>query len=107
LKNDNVRQPKIGKFLLKKFTRSENQLAVMGDFEEEYFMVYEEKGLVFAWLWYWTQVFKSFPAFLINHTQWSKAMFKNYIKISFRIIQKSKTISFINILRLSVGIAVL
>ncbi|MFC1725036.1 ABC transporter permease [candidate division KSB1 bacterium] len=103
--NKNIQQPKIGKLLLKKFTRSENQLAVMGDFEEEYLAVYKEKGIVLAWMWYWIQVFKSFPSFFINHFIWSKAMFKNYLKTAFRNLKKQKVLTLINVLGLSIGIA--
>ena len=101
-----IYQPKIGRLLLKKFARIENEHAVMGDFEEEYNAIYEEKGIVIAWMWYWIQVLKSFPSFLINQIIWSKAMFKNYLKTAFRIIKKTKIISFINLLSLSIGMAV-
>jgi len=79
--------------------------AAMGDFEERYFLIAEQKGLFRARLFYWRQILVLFPSFLKNLIFWSVEMLKNNFKVAFRIIKRHKGFSLINILGLAVGMA--
>ena len=77
-----------------------------GDLEETYLDKKEELGLLSAKAWLWFQILKLvFGATRIN-TLWSLTMFKFYLKTAVRNLYKFKTISSINIIGLSVGMAV-
>ena len=77
-----------------------------GDLEETYLDKKEELGLLSAKAWLWIQILKLvFGATRIN-TLWSLTMFKFYLKTAVRNLYKFKTISSINIIGLSVGMAV-
>lgn len=77
----------------------------MGDFIEEFEERAREKGTLPAWIWYWSHLFKSFPALLYDFIFWRSVMLRNYIKISIRNITKHKIHSFINIFGLTMGMA--
>ena len=98
--------PKLAKWLLKRILIKINQQAVIGDFEETFFDLKENKGLFYAKCWFWRQTLLSTPASILNSFYWSIVMFKNYFKIAFRNMARHKLYSFINIFGLSIGIAV-
>jgi putative ABC transport system permease protein len=100
-----IRPPKTGEKLLKFLLRKRDHSAVMGDIEEIYYDILEEKGSAYAGLWYWCQIVKSIPGFIFNTVFWSGVMFKNYLKLTVRILLKNKVFSFINISGLSTGMA--
>jgi putative ABC transport system permease protein len=77
----------------------------LGDFEEMFRTIYENRGIVYARIWYWVQVIKSLPGFIKNKLYWSMAMLKNYIVIAVRNVIKNKGFSFINVTGLAVGMA--
>ena len=58
-----------------------------------------------AGLWLWKQILLSVPKYISLILNRSLAMFKNYLKIAFRNLKKSKTYSVLNIMGLSVGMA--
>ncbi|MCP4726778.1 MAG: FtsX-like permease family protein [bacterium] len=94
-----------GMRLLKAMLKDSDHNAVIGDFEEVYYDMYDTRGRVYAYLWYWVQVFKSFPKFLNNMIHRSTDMFKNYLKISLRNLTRNKSYSIINISGLATGMA--
>ncbi len=98
--------PKIAFWLLSRMAISGEEYSVLGDFEEEYFEIVQEKGQAGARFWYWRQVFRSTPSFLKNWIYWSVQMLKNYLKITLRNIKRHKGYSFINIAGLAIGMAV-
>ncbi len=77
----------------------------IGDFEEFYNALANERGIFGAKRWYWSQVLKLIPAKIINSTYWSIQMLKNYMKVAFRNIIRHRGFSFINITGLAVGMA--
>ncbi len=77
----------------------------LGDFAEEYCRVADKRGSSAADLWYLFQIAKSIPAFVINSIRWGFVMFRNYMKVTLRIISRHKGFSFINIVGLAVGMA--
>ena len=97
--------PKIAKHLLQNFLNQDNSQTVIGDFEEIYQGIRQEKGLFFAQVWYWWQIFYSLPSFIIRSFYWSMFMFFTHLKISIRNLKRQKLFSFINIFGLAAGIA--
>jgi len=79
--------------------------ASIGDFEEEYYKIRHERSRLAAHGWYWSQVFRSLPAYYTLFIYWRLFMFKNYLKIALRNINKHKGYSFLNVLGLAIGIA--
>ena len=62
-------------------------------------------GLRWARVWYWGQLFRSFPFFLFASFYWGTVMFKNQLKSVFRTLRSQKGYTILNIGGLSVGIA--
>jgi len=107
-KNDNkqvYRPPKIAGWILEKLVDESTRYTAMGDFEEQFILNAENKGILQALFVYWFQIIVTFPSFMFYSICWSFIMFKNYMKITLRNIRRYKTYSFINIMGLSVGIA--
>jgi putative ABC transport system permease protein len=102
--NLEIKRPKIAVFLMKCLLLSYESEEKIGDFDEVFLREARNKGLFRARSWYWKQVFFAISAFLPNLLYWSVVMFKNYLKIALRSIQKQKLNSFLNIVGLSVGI---
>ncbi|MFC2133379.1 ABC transporter permease [Bacteroidota bacterium] len=89
---------------MKKILSAKNNHSVMGDFEEIFNYLKDEKGIFKANLWYRLQVIKSIPSFLINSAGWGADMLKNYFKISLRNLYRNKIYAFINILGLGLAL---
>jgi len=77
----------------------------LGDFEEEYISISTERGVKYANIWYSCQIIKSIPFFILDSIRWAGVLFKNYLKITLRDINRNKSVSFIKIIGLSVGMA--
>ena len=77
----------------------------LGDFEEFFNLLANEKGIRRARLWYWGQILRLIPIKLINSLMESLQMFNNYLKVAFRSIRRHKGYSLINILGLAIGLA--
>ncbi len=97
--------PLLGRALLWFFLDDDDYDQAVGDFEETYRFRVETKGLVQANLWFWFQLLKSIPGFILDNFYWRAVMIKNYLKIAWRNIKRQKGYSFINITGLAVGIA--
>ena len=96
--------PKIAQFLLTKLLNEYSEVPLLGDLEEEYRSIVACSGKKHARSWYWRQIIKSLPNIFNNTFYWSAAMFKNYVKIAFRNLQRHKMYSSLNIIGLAVGI---
>ncbi|MGD8540172.1 MAG: ABC transporter permease, partial [Candidatus Aminicenantes bacterium] len=99
------RPSRLGLWLLTTAYEESEHFPLIGDFEEIYSEIVQEKGTFSASLWYWGQILKSMPSFVSNSLYWSVAMIKNYLKIILRNIRKHKGYSFINITGLAIGMA--
>jgi len=97
--------PFIARVLLDFFSRQGATSYYAGDFEEAYQTIAKQEGPVKANRWYRGQVVRSLPGLILNSIYWSGAMFKNYLKTSFRNIKKHKSFTIINISGLSIGLA--
>jgi putative ABC transport system permease protein len=98
------RSPKLAKWLFDRIVRSEEKSTIVGDIEEFFCELGEERGILRAKLWFWTQILVSLPVFIKNSIYWRGIMFRNIIKITFRNISKHKGYYFINVAGLSIGI---
>jgi putative ABC transport system permease protein len=77
----------------------------LGDLEERFHYLVGERGLGRARTWYRWQVLLLVISAILHNYYWSLIMFKNYLKIAFRNIRRSKGYSFINIVGLALGLA--
>jgi ABC-type antimicrobial peptide transport system permease subunit len=96
--------PDLAVWILSRIARGEERLSILSDFSEIYEAVVSEQGTLKANIWYWTQVMRSIPMFIINHLYWSVEMIKNYLKIALRNLKRYKAYSFINIAGLAIGL---
>ncbi len=101
----NPNPPRIPRFLLCLFRDKIDHESLIGDYDEMFRIQYSNDGPIRAKMWYWLQVLKAIPSFIINSIYWRFVMFENYLKIAFRNIKKHKGYSFINISGLAVGFA--
>ncbi|NIO49371.1 MAG: FtsX-like permease family protein [Candidatus Aminicenantes bacterium] len=97
--------PALAAWILARMIRDEDRLSILSDFSENYEELINEKGYLEACRWYWDQVLKSIPMFMINILYWRLIMFKNFLRITLRNIRRHKGYSFINISGLAVGMA--
>jgi putative ABC transport system permease protein len=105
MKDNKIKRPKIAIFLMKHLLLPHEYEEKLGDFDEVFLREVREKGAFRARAWFWKQTLFALPAFLPNLLYWSFIMFRNYIKIAIRSVQKQKLNSFLNIVGLAVGIA--
>ncbi len=97
---------KIANWILRCFRSRSGHESLIGDFEEIYYFYYEKDGFFKAKIWYWKQVFKALPSFILTSLHWSMVMFLNYLKITLRNLKKQKIYSIINIGGLAAGLAI-
>jgi len=97
--------PRLTERLLKRFFPDEGIFTTIGDLEEVYHRIAEEKGSAKARLWYRSQAFRSIFSYLKNQFVWSIVMLKNYLVFTSRLIKRDKFHYFLNFLGLSTGIA--
>ncbi len=79
--------------------------SALGDFEEEYNAIVVNRSFFFAILWFFYQILKSLPAFILESLRWGMVMFKNFLNLAIRNALKNRVFSLINITGLAIGIA--
>ncbi|MCP4727618.1 MAG: FtsX-like permease family protein [bacterium] len=102
-KNKN-RPPRLARWILQHLVEDNLRSIAMGDFEEQFLYLSENRGIRYAKINYWLQIFAVIPAFISNSLR-RFGMYKNYLKIAFRNIKNHKSYSFINIAGLAIGLA--
>ena len=105
MRRKKIQSPQIVYWILCKILNKDIHFTLIGDFEEIYEEIANKKGVFLALLWYWGQITRLLPLFIYNKIYWGIAMFKNYMKIALRNVQKHKAYSFINISGLAIGLA--
>ena len=101
----NKQTPQLAEWLIKQISWFEDRNAILDDLKEEYRDRLLQNGRLFARCWYWQHVLRSVLPFIISNITWRIIMLKNYIKIAFRNMKKSKGYTFINISGLAIGMA--
>ena len=76
-----------------------------GDIEEDFEYKVNNQGRKNAVLWLWMHTIAAIPWFIVQLIRWRFYMFRNYLIVSIRNIQRNKGYSVINIASLAVGIA--
>ncbi len=97
--------PRIAAALLRWVLPLKDRDYLLGDYEESFQRKLDEKNALSASLWYWTQVVKTGPEYLLELFYWRITMFRNYLIVGLRNIKRHKGFSLINILGLAVGMA--
>jgi putative ABC transport system permease protein len=105
--------PRLAKRFLKWFVAPHLLEVIEGDMEEEFFFQLKAIGSRRARLHYWFEVLSFFrPRYIRRQSSpdsynslISTSMFKNYFKVAIRQLLKNRSLSFINILGLSLGMA--
>ena len=100
-----VKPPAFAAWILARTVRREDRLSILSDFSEIFEELAKGQGYLVACRWYWAQVIRSIPLFILNYLYWGGIMFMNYLKIALRILKRHKGYSFINIFGLAVGMA--
>ena len=97
--------PRLAQWLLKILLPDYVGEVGTGDYHEIFQRTVEYEGHRKARRWYWFQVIKVLPLFVLDYLYWSMVMLKNYLKIAFRNLRKQKGFSLINISGLAIGMA--
>lgn len=105
MKNNNFKLPKSGIWILKKIADGKLDYGFFGDIQEVYNKTGEKKGVLRAKIWFWVHLFKILIPYIFNNIFWGFVMFRNYLKIAFRVMNRQKGYSFINIAGLAVGLS--
>ncbi len=97
--------PKFAKWMLK-ILACRRDGAYLGDVEELFLHRAENRGFDSADRWYRREVLKTIPLFILESIRWRLIMFKYNLKTAVRNLWKFKSLSSINIIGLTVGMAV-
>ncbi len=95
----------MAEWMLQRLRDTPENFSLLGDMEEEYSRIFEQKGMTQAKAWYWKQICVSFLPFLRNSVLWSIIMVENYLKITFRNFKRQRGYSFITLSGLALGMA--
>jgi len=106
VKKQDSAPPRFSLWLFKRTVQAKDYDYALGDLIETYEYMSREEGVQKARRWFRREIWKSLPGFLKNSLYWRSAMFKNYFLITLRNIRRQKGYSFINIVGLSIGIAI-
>jgi len=98
--------PRFLYWLLKRFYVFDFREGYAGDIEEEFEERVHYHGKRKAMWWIWIHMMAAIPEAARSYLLWGGNMFRNYLKVALRNIQKHKGYSFINIIGLAVGMSV-
>jgi len=101
----NNHPPIISVIILQYLMNHKHPESMIGDYEEQYREVANEKGIFAASIWSAVQIVTAIPSFINNSFYWGGIMTKSYLKLAIRNILRYKTFSFINITGLAIGLA--
>ena len=82
--------PVIAEKLLANFFPDCERSSLLGDYEELFIDLVEEKNRIIAVLWYWLQIVITIPPYIYDSLKWRFVMIKNYLKVTFRSLIKNK-----------------
>jgi putative ABC transport system permease protein len=98
--------PALAEWILAKSLSHNIRYGAMGDFEYIFSEIAESRGPLAAKAWYWKQLAISLPHLVLDTLIWATVMLKNYLLVAYRNLYKNKAASLVNILGLSVAVAV-
>jgi putative ABC transport system permease protein len=97
--------PRLPEWIIRRLAWSDDRSSILENLREDYSYICETKGERSANLWYWAHMIRSLFPFIKFPIYWRLVMFKNYLKLVLRNINKHKGYSFINIAGLAFGLA--
>jgi putative ABC transport system permease protein len=100
-----LRPPRFALLFFRFFAGPEHFDFAVGDLEERFAVLAEEKGAARARRWFFLEVLKAIPGFLRNALYWRAAMIRNYAIIAWRHMVRSRLFTLTNLFGLSVGMA--
>ncbi|UCE40186.1 MAG: ABC transporter permease [Candidatus Aminicenantes bacterium] len=104
-RNEDSNPPRLPEWIIRRLAWTEDRFSIQENLHEEYTYILATRGNRSANLWYWGHMLRSFGPFVKFAIYWRIVMFKNYLKIVWRSMNKYKGYSFINIAGLAVGLA--
>ncbi len=99
-----IRLPKIFRWVLRRLSVYEHEFSITGDYESEYADIRRIRGPLRAFLWLFWSTIQAVYYYSSLSTYWSIVMFKNYLKVALRTMQRNKLFSIINITGLTIGL---
>ena len=97
--------PRIAEWIVRRLRNTPENFSLLGDMEEEYSRIRNQRGSLRAKAWYWKQICMSFFPMFRNSVLWSVIMLGNYLKIALRNFKRQKGYSFITLAGLALGMA--
>jgi len=104
MKSKKKSPPRIAKWIISRLSVYEKEHALADAIEAEYFDIRGRYGAILSWIWYWFCTMGTLFQYLKLSLLWSLIMFKNYLKVALRTIQRNKLFSVINIAGLAIGL---
>ena len=96
--------PKIFRWILSRLSVYECEFSITSDYESEYVEIRRSRGSLGAFLWLiWSTIQAGYYYSSLSF-YWSFIMFKNYLKVALRAMQRNKLFSVINITGLAIGL---
>ena len=99
------RPPRAARWLLTHLRDFQNPYRILGDLEESFHRIAEERGRIIAVPWFWLHSILLVVQYIQNRVAWRLQLISNYLKTTIRHIRKNKIYSAINICGLAVGLA--
>ncbi len=96
--------PHIAKWIISRLSVYEKEHALADAIEAEYLDIRARYGAILSWIWYWFCTVQTLFHYIKFSLLWSTIMFKNYLKVALRTIQRNKLFSVINIAGLAIGL---
>jgi putative ABC transport system permease protein len=104
MKQQDIQLPKIFRWILSRLSVYERKFSITGDFESEYAEIHGARGPLAALLWLLWSTIQAVYFYASLSLYWSIVMFKNYLKVALRTMQRNKLFSVINITGLAIGL---
>lgn len=103
--DDDLKPPRLAHWLFERSLHEVHLDEVLGDLEETYADKRDRLGPRRAQRWYWGQLVRSSPLFVLGTIYWSTVMLRNYLKIALRVLNKQKGYTLLNLAGLVLGLA--
>ena len=95
----------MAEWIIRRLRNTPENFSLLGDMEEDYSKILQQKGKSRAKAWYWKQICMSFFPMIRNSVLWSVIMLGNYVKIALRNFKRQKGYAFITLTGLALGMA--
>ena len=104
IKNRKKSPPRIARWIISRLSHYEKEHALADAIEAEYLDIRARHGAILSWIWYWFCTMGTLFHYIKVSLLWSITMFKNYLKVALRTMQRNKLFSVINVTGLAIGL---